>query len=442
MAVAATEQRAGDPDIGFDVLLEGAYVGCGIPRKVWDLVALMGVQEQGPSVPAGDSELPYYLSEFTTRTGVEVVAPNCLSCHANTLNGELVIGLGGIDLDYSETATALTMLDDELLASVSGLAGLEPEEEDELVRFAKRFQTVFPYIQTRVAGVNPADNLAAILFAHRDPVTLEWSDEPLMEPPAPVVMPVDVPPWWRMKRKNSMFYVAGGHGDHARIMMTASTLCVDSVEEAQEIDATMPDLQAYIHSLEAPQWPYEWDPTLAEEGEAIFQVACAPCHGTHGPDGVYPNLVIPVDEVGTDNMLTDGAAQFSGRFIDWYASSFYGEVAWLEPHQGYVPPPLDGIWATAPFLHNGSVPTLETLLDSSARPTYWRRSYSSSDYDVLAMGWHHEVLETGQAEESDPALRRRIYDTTLEGYGNQGHIYGDWMNAEERLAVLEYLKSL
>jgi hypothetical protein len=54
---------------------------------------------------------------------------------------------------------------------------------------------------------------------------------------------------------------------------------------------------------------------------------------------------------------------------------------------GYIAPPLDGIWATAPYLHNGSVPDLATLLKSSSRPTYWLRSFDDGDYDLTNVGW-------------------------------------------------------
>ena len=99
--------------------------------------------------------------------------------------------------------------------------------------------------------------------------------------------------------------------------------------------------------------------------------------------------------------------------MDWFNASFYGENSRLEPQDGYVPPPLDGIWATPPFLHNGSVPTLEALLDSSKRPTYWKRSFSSYDYDTAALGWNYTELDYGQADEPNPQLKRLIYDTTL-----------------------------
>ena len=57
------------------------------------------------------------------------------------------------------------------------------------------------YTQTLTVGVNPADNLAAVLFAHRDRKTLAWSDTPLLDLPPVAVVPVDVPPWWRMKKR-------------------------------------------------------------------------------------------------------------------------------------------------------------------------------------------------------------------------------------------------
>jgi hypothetical protein len=102
---------------------------------------------------------------------------------------------------------------------------------------------------------------------------------------------------------------------------------------------------------------------------------------------------------------------------------------------GYVAPPLDGIWATAPYFHNGSVPTIEAVLDSSKRPTYWTRSFQSTDYDQAAVGWMFTAVQP------DPTMNR-IYDTTQLGYGNGGHLYGDALDDADRTAVLEYLKTL
>jgi hypothetical protein len=184
------------------------------------------------------------------------------------------------------------------------------------------------------------------------------------------------------------------------------------------------------------------DGAVAKQGEQVFEAQCSRCHGHYGADESYPNLLIDLDDVGTDGLLATASTHLSDPFVDWFNGSFYGAMSRVEPQAGYVAPPLDGVWATAPYLHNGSVPTLEALLDSSIRPAYWRRSFDSSDYDQVALGWRYEALDHGHAGEADPKLRKTIYDTTLPGYSNRGHTFGDALSSEQRAALLEYIKTL
>src|SRR6185437_677273 len=100
---------------------------------------------------------------------------------------------------------------------------------------------------------------------------------------------------------------------------------------------------------------------------------------------------------------------------------------------GYIAPPLDGIWITAPYFHNGSVPTLEAVLNSRIRPTCWTRDFEHPQYDYSAVGWRYTVDTVG---------RRSVYNTTLPGYGNYGHTFGDRLSDRERREVIEYLKTL
>lgn len=433
--VPPSEQRPGDPAAGYTALVNEGYVRCGVPWSIYSTVFGPPSADQIIDGRVGrNQQLPYNFTAFTTAEGVEAVAPNCLQCHAEYLNGELVIGLGNVTADYTiDTGTQPAL--------ACGLVS-DPDEKAHCNLWAERVETIAPFIITATVGVNPADNIAAILFAHRDPDTLAWSSEPLLEPPPMITVPVDVPPWWRMAKKHSMFYNGAGRGDHARIMMSASALCTDNVAEAESIDAYFPDIRAYIYSLQPPAWPYDVDTALAAEGEAVFAATCARCHGSYGDGGAYPNLVIPLEEIGTDDTLVLGTNQFAARFVDWFNSSFYGAIAELAPETGYTAPPLDGVWATAPYLHNGSIPTIAALLDSSTRPTYWRRSFDQSDYDPDAMGWVHEVLETGHADEPSATRRKLIYDTTNLGYSNAGHTFGDALSADDRAAVTEYLKTL
>jgi len=113
------------------------------------------------------------------------------------------------------------------------------------------------------------------------------------------------------------------------------------------------------------------------------------------------------------------------------------------PFAGYVAPPLDGIWATAPFLHNASVPTLELVLNSLERPTYWRReNLESTNFDEEAGGWRYIALPYGQRDASSDENVVMIYDTTFFSQDNGGHNYGDHYTDAERRAVIEYLKTL
>jgi hypothetical protein len=104
--------------------------------------------------------------------------------------------------------------------------------------------------------------------------------------------------------------------------------------------------------------------------------------------------------------------------------------------------PLDGIWATAPYLHNGSVPTVALLLNSKARPAVWRRiDLDSRNFDQEALGWPHEALDYRQLDAA-PEEQKYIYDTGYWSQTNTGHTFGDHLIDAERHAVIEYLKTL
>jgi hypothetical protein len=131
--------------------------------------------------------------------------------------------------------------------------------------------------------------------------------------------------------------------------------------------------------------------------------------------------------------------------VQWYNASFYGSITRMDvddPFMGYLAPPLDGIWATGPFLHNGSVPNLALVLDSEKRPTYWRRvDYDSTTFDEVSLGWPYVALDAGH-DVLPPDEAKYVYDTTLFGHHATGHPFGDHLADAERTAVIEYLKTL
>jgi hypothetical protein len=101
---------------------------------------------------------------------------------------------------------------------------------------------------------------------------------------------------------------------------------------------------------------------------------------------------------------------------------------------GYANMPLDGIWLRAPYLHNGSVPTLRDLLEPpDKRPKEFYRGYDV--FDQQKVGFVSNV-----AEENGRGFFR--YDTTQPGNNNGGHTYGTDLSAEDKDALVEYMKKL
>lgn len=440
IAIPAVPQKSGDPARGYDVLLNEPYVRCGIPDSV---VQRVGAQTVGAAVGGpgaeytlpgrseGNADLPYYLTRAMAAEGVPVINTNCLGCHAAPFNGEVIVGLGNSLLDTTGDLAAF--------ARVAGTLVQTEAERAAWADWSERMTAVAEHVAVDTVGVTAADNLAVVLFGRRDPATLAWQDDYTFEVPEGLpVVPLAPPPWWRMKKKHAMFYTGGFQGDHSRFMYAASMLCLDDVSETVQLDAWFAHVRSYIEGIRPPAWPYGVDAALAAEGEAVFNTTCAGCHGTYGPEGHYPNLVIPLAEVGTDAALDRLTRLLAEPVGGWLAQTVVAETNAFVYTGGYMAPPLDGIWITAPFLHNDSVPDLATLLDSRLRPTYWKRSPDPDAYVPETMGFSYEVMSEDKATSRDA----RLYDTTRDGYRNTGHTYGDALTAEQRRALMEYLKTL
>ena len=440
--VEPEDQRSGDPATGYDHFINSPFVSCGIPLSVFDQVGDIGRFLPLVGLPAeeaylegrtgGNQDLPYFFTYNRTRTGVEVAAINCMSCHASVFEDQLVVGLGN--------TTLKTTNDVSIFANGLGRLITDPLEREAWAYWAERISSVGPATVLDTRGLVAADNMALVLFGRRDPITFEWQDDYQIEVPDQVpTVPLAVPPLWRMGKKNSMFYSGAFRGDHTRYMFAASSLCLEDLDEFAEIDGYFQHVRAWIASLQAPPWPYDIDQPRVARGEVIFERTCSGCHGTYGATASYPNLVIPIENVGTDPLLLAFEELFVESLTPWFNLTFLKDTNYLLTTGGYMPPPLDGIWMTAPYLHNDSVPSLATLLDSTSRPRFWQRaSLESDDYDQVEVGWRYLIEEQGRDDGAGP----EIYDTTRMGYLNEGHTYGDHLTPEQRLDLIEYLKTL
>lgn len=427
------DQRSGDSNVGLDYLLYGDYVKSGIPRGVYDFsLALANPGMNELERTGNNADINFQYTSLVNDDNIELVSPNCFQCHAGYADGQFILGLGNTATDFTNDQSAGSGFLDGLVETNYG----NPSAEwDAYFPFSRAVRATGQHLVTETVGANPADKLALVLAAHRDPIDLSWIDEPQMIIPNELI-PADVPAWWLLKKKSVMFSTGIGRGDFAKMMMASSILTLEDSTEARIIDEQFINVSEFIRNLEAPSYTGTIDMDKASRGESLFALNCATCHGTYGDSPSYATKLVAHDAIQTDPALANSNYAYA-EFESWFNTSWFGTDAYpaqLVPGDGYIAQPLDGIWATAPYLHNGSVPTLEDLLNSSQRPTYWRRSIDSEDYDHLKVGWDY-ITETSKNS-------KFTYDTTLPGYGNMGHYFGDHLSQLDRSDLIEYLKTL
>ena len=180
------------------------------------------------------------------------------------------------------------------------------------------------------------------------------------------------------------------------------------------------------------------DEALAARGAPVYKEYCAACHGASGRDfsGEYVGRVTPIEAIATDRRRLDSytntlavnqATLYAG--YPWRFTSFRKTF-------GYANMPLDGLWLRAPYLHNGSVPSLRDLLEPAARrpAVFWRGN------DVF------DPLKVGFVSDQPEAAGRKFFrfDTAVAGNGNAGHegrAYGTELSAADKDALVEFLKT-
>ncbi|MBA3311840.1 MAG: cytochrome c [Planctomycetaceae bacterium] len=156
----------------------------------------------------------------------------------------------------------------------------------------------------------------------------------------------------------------------------------------------------------------------------------------------YPERIIPIAELGTDPVRLEALSVEHRTHLQTTWMTDYGRDETITDPGGYVAPPLDGVWASAPYFHNGSVPTLWHVLRPSERPKLWRRDRRGDGYDHERIGLAVEELKTFPKNALDASARREVFDTSKSGKSAAGHDYPDALSEDEKRAVLEYLKTL
>jgi hypothetical protein len=298
----------------------------------------------------------------------------------------------------------------------------------------------------------------SLVFGQLDPANIR-----------PMTSPVSYPPLWGFDKFDLYHYMANTNSALTRnivqALATGATFDAESFASTLDI-ANVNAMEVLGYKITVPKWPEEIlgkiDSQKAAKGKAIYQQNCADCHERFNtsPQGLWQMNTFPVEELNTDThealdflvpVTLNGQSmpeyQAIGIAVPKIEDSYYKQynippqvqVEWnhgrlpviLREIRAYAVRPLAGIWASPPYLHNGSVPTLYDLLKpASQRPAKF--FLGIRDYDPIHIGY---------VNKANPGVTFE-YDTSQPGNANTGHEYGTSLPVDDKMAVLEFLKSL
>lgn len=315
--------------------------------------------------------------------------------------------------------------------------------------------------------------------------------------------PVSVPYMWDVPKLDWVHYNASFSQPMARNILQVlgnggTTSFVDATGQPlpdpqkwqNDIDVEgLVEMEYGYSKLRTPKWPAEllgeYNADLARQGRHLFTAHCASCHAPRpisgrsatSPAGMAQLAVttVPLQVIGTDpavaltfknrryianKLIETSAGPIDGPtgltlITNELAKSTYDKLGYSSEQRAtadgnrsnriralaaYKARPLDGVWSTAPFLHNGSVPNVYELLSppSERSITFWVGTY---EYDPIKLGYVTSRQPKGFE-----------LDTRLPGNSNAGHVFsndkttpgviGPALNHTDRMALIEYLKAM
>ncbi|BBP79833.1 hypothetical protein HX881_12380 [Pseudomonas gingeri] len=241
---------------------------------------------------------------------------------------------------------------------------------------------------------------------------------------------VDLPQIWNQKPRESLYLHWDGNNNDIHERNYAAAMAVGATPQSV-LPASFNRVTNWLLGTKPPAWPFALDQARVAQGKPIWDNNCAGCHEFGKAD--TGQVTTRIDQLGTDphrlDSFTVGLVQaFHGFKKPPFDFNAYRKT------QSYSNTPTDGVWMRAPYLHNGSVPSLWDLLQTpDKRPVAF--STGSDVYDPVKVGF----VTSGQQVEAPGYFK---YDTRLEGNHNSGHLYGTQLTDAEKWALIEFMKTL
>ena len=439
----------------------GGEILTGIPYGVW--MALPGVfnlpggdyqsfgflYEKGKALPIGTSVRRYQ--------GIDRVAFNCAICHVGSLRETptsaptYVSGMPSNTVDLRAFYKFLfDAAKDERFSAGLILSQMKAMnvKEDFINRQLLRLYAVF-VLQSALVSRN--QRLQFILAEPEfgpgridtfSPAKALLNFPPDKMPPSERIGTADLPSIWYQGKREGMQLHWDGNNTSLQERDRSAAFGTGAYPTTLDRES-MRRTEAYLLDAKPLAYPYPIDATRAARGKQIYAQMCSYCHGADGQNFAAGQgalgKVTPIEKIGTDRRRLDSYTEelaLSQNLIYAGTKDPNERFSHFRKTYGYANMPLDGVWLRAPYLHNGSVPTLHELLEPSVKrtPVFYR---ADDVIDKVQVGFESNVAERG-------GHKYFQYDTKLPGNGNMGHEgkeYGTELPAPDKDALVEYLKT-
>ncbi len=398
------------------------------------------VEEEGRDLPIGFSK---------RRNFIERAWLNCGVCHTGTVRDSpgapprIYLGMPANTMDLQalirfliECAHDERFAPDRMMAEIEAISDLNLVERL-IYRYFAIPQTRNALLETgRIVGFfdrQPASWGPGRVDTFNPYKVVQFSFPMKKLPDREIIGVSDLPSIWQQRKKVGMNLHWDGNNDSVEERNKSAALGAGVTPTTIDI-ARIKRIEDWLWDLEPPAYPYDINASKAALGKPLYERYCADCHGKDGRDfeGEQVGEVVAIGEIGTDPHRLDSYTPA----LSANQNTLYAGYPWRFSHfkktNGYANMPLDGLWLRAPYLHNGSVPTVRDLLNQpSQRPQVFYRGYDV--FDKTKLGFVADVTAEGNRH----FFR---YDTRLAGNRNGGHLYGTQLSPEEKDALVEYLK--
>ncbi len=455
-----------------------------------DLFQWLGMQPYPLESDTGVYKVPYpggkrptypMGATLTTRDGALGFTISCAACHAGSLFGKRVLGLTTRFPRANRLFHQARWLTQAVPAPLFQATLFTTSSER---RLYSRARSALRYVDSKLPqalGLDTSLAHTALSLARRAPDELASKEPRFASRPDPEPLatePSESKPavWWNLKYKNRWLSdgsLVSGNPIYTNFLWNEIGRGVDLPKLESWLDANgkvVEELTAAVFATEAPRFTDffpadQFDLEAAKRGQKLFENHCVRCHGSYrkaweqtgsaslsAADRLKTVEVsyhesTPVFDVGTDPYRAKGMSSLAKRLNPLGLSRRKGIL--VVPQEGYVPPPLVGVWARWPYFHNNSAPSLCAVLTrGEERPkTYFAGEAidPKTDFDSGCNGY--------PLADTTPAAWKRdgekYFDSKKRGLGNGGHDEGifltngqELLSPDQKLDVIRFLQTL